>query len=80
MNINIAQSKVTINEIIKDSFAYQLGLRPDMIITKIDSRPISDMSFREVNSRNFFFKIRKELTIMDNGAERTIQRDASVGQ
>jgi C-terminal processing protease CtpA/Prc len=77
MNINIVKSRVVINEIVKDSFAYNLGVRPDMIITKIDDRLISDMTFREVYDRSWFFTV-KELTIIDDGVERTIKGEASV--
>jgi hypothetical protein len=68
---------VVIDEVFESGIAYQLGLRPDMIITKINSASISDMGFEQLTDPHLLDTI-SELTVIIGGAERTIQRDASV--
>jgi hypothetical protein len=72
LNFDIDDSKIVIRSILKDSIAYQkFGLRPGMMITKINGKPIAAIPREELVEPSFYLAV-ENYTALEDDVERTI--------
>jgi hypothetical protein len=78
LKMHYANKGLIIDDIIENGIAYnEFGLRPNMIITKINGKPIDDMTAEEQHDPGISTTIR-EYTILNNGIEHTMIRNEYV--
>jgi hypothetical protein len=72
LNFDIDDFKIVIRSIIKDSVAYELcEFRPGTVISKINGKPITEISHEELLNPSFFYSV-DNYTVIEKGFEQTI--------
>jgi hypothetical protein len=72
LNFGMDKSGIIIRSILKDSVAYELcNFRPGTTITKINGRPVAEISPEELTDSSFYLTV-ENYTILENNMERTI--------
>jgi hypothetical protein len=74
-----SKSGFIIHRILKDSIAYKVfGLRPGMILTRINGKPIVEISQEELFEPSYYLKV-DNYTVLENNTERTIPSPLKSG-
>jgi S1-C subfamily serine protease len=72
LNFDKSESGLLIRSVIKDSIAHKtFGFRPGTIITKINGRPIAELSQEELLDPSFYLAV-ANYTTLENDVERTV--------
>lgn len=72
LNFGIDDSGLIIISVIQGSLAYEPGgLRPGMVITKVNGKPVNEYTMEEVREPDFYLRV-TDYTVLENGIERTI--------